>query len=265
MQACRPPSHDAHTHRADLTAAEEALLSHHRRDRLLSRVRQQLLCLVRDTQRHDEDAMDRLERAFRSHMSFMAAHPGIHRVMLSWALQEDDGRLRRRVRKLAGLDATALEQVADSITLTPGARTLVRTLQRLGYQCGIVSGGFDVVTDRLRAELGFDFAVANRLQVRHGRLSGEVIEPVIGRAAKAEALREFARTAGVPLEQTVAIGDGANDLDMLEAAGLGIAFNAKPVVQQAADTSVNVPYLDTILFLLGISRSEVDAISNPTD
>ncbi|HEX5019004.1 MAG TPA: phosphoserine phosphatase SerB, partial [Actinomycetes bacterium] len=173
--------------------------------------------------------------------------------------------LRRRVRKLAGLDASALEQVAETITLTPGARTLVRTLRRLGYQCGIVSGGFDAVTDRLRDELGFDFAVANRLEVRDGRLTGEVIEPVIGRAAKAEALREFARTAGVPLEQTVAIGDGANDLDMLEAAGLGIAFNAKPVVQEAADTSVNVPYLDTILFLLGISRSEVDAISNPTD
>ena len=91
-----------------------------------------------------------------------------------------------------------------------------------------------------------------------GRLTGEVVEPVVDRAAKAQALRYFARTAGVPLAQTVAIGDGANDLDMLQTAGLGVAFNAKPLVQEAADTAVNVPYLDTILFLLGISREEVE-------
>ncbi len=166
--------------------------------------------------------------------------------------------LRRRVHLLAGLDVAALDVVADAVVLTPGARTLIRTLRRLGYQCGIVSGGFDFLTDRLTSELGLDFAMANRLLVRDGRLTGEVIEPVVDRAAKAQALRDFARTAGVPLAQTVAIGDGANDLDMLQTAGLGVAFNAKPVVQEAADTAVNVPYLDTILFLLGISREEVE-------
>jgi phosphoserine phosphatase len=169
--------------------------------------------------------------------------------------------LRRRVRLLTGLSASALEQVADDIVLAPGARTLIRTLRRLGYRCGIVSGGFDVVTDRLTAELGFDFSLANTLEVVDGRLTGEVLEPVVDRAAKAEALRHFAAEAGVPLAQTVAIGDGANDLDMLETAGLGVAFNAKPLVREAADTAVNVPYLDTILFLLGISRDEVDAIT----
>ncbi len=166
--------------------------------------------------------------------------------------------LRRRVRLLEGLDAAALHDVAASIVLTPGARTLIRTLRRLGYQCGVVSGGFDVVTDHLARELGLDYSLANHLEVRDGVLTGEVTEPVVDRAAKAQALRDFARQSGVPLAQTVAIGDGANDLDMLQTAGLGIAFNAKPLVQAAADTSVNVPYLDTILFLLGISRAEVE-------
>jgi phosphoserine phosphatase len=166
--------------------------------------------------------------------------------------------LRRRVRLLEGLDAAALHDVATSIVLTPGARTLIRTLRRLGYRCGVVSGGFDVVTDHLAQELGLDYSLANHLEVRDGVLTGAVTEPVVDRAAKAQALRDFARASGVPLAQTVAIGDGANDLDMLQTAGLGIAFNAKPLVQAAADTSVNVPYLDTILFLLGISRAEVE-------
>jgi phosphoserine phosphatase len=169
--------------------------------------------------------------------------------------------LRRRVRLLAGLDASALDQVANDIVLAPGARTLVRTLRRLGYRCGIVSGGFDVVTERLATELGFDFALANTLEVVDGKLTGEVLDPVVDRAAKAAALRRFAVEADVPLAQTVAIGDGANDLDMLETAGLGVAFNAKPLVREVADAAVNVPYLDTILFLLGISRDEIDAMT----
>lgn len=166
--------------------------------------------------------------------------------------------LTRRVRLLEGLDAAALHDVALAVVLSPGARTLIRTLRRLGYQCGVVSGGFDVVTDHLAQELDLDYALANHLEVRDGKLTGAVVPPVVDRAAKAQALRDFARASGVPLAQTVAIGDGANDLDMLQTAGLGIAFNAKPLVQAAADTSVNVPYLDTILFLLGISRAEVE-------
>jgi phosphoserine phosphatase len=173
--------------------------------------------------------------------------------------------LRRRVRLLAGLDAAALDQVARDVVLTPGARTLIRTLQRLGYRCGIVSGGFDVVTDHLASELDLDFALANRLEIVDGRLTGEVLDPVVDRGAKARALREFASRSDVPLGQTVAIGDGANDLDMLETAGLGIAFNAKPVVQRSADTAVNVPYLDTILFLLGINRRDIEDADGPSE
>ncbi len=167
--------------------------------------------------------------------------------------------LHARVALLAGLDASALDRVYDDLVLAPGARTLVRTLKRLGYRFAIVSGGFSQVTDRLAAELGIDFAAANELEVVDGRLTGRITGPVVDRAGKAEALRRFAAEAGVAEGATVAIGDGANDLDMLSAAGLGIAFNAKPVVQKAADTAVNVPYLDAIMYLLGISREEVEA------
>ncbi|MFC4908971.1 phosphoserine phosphatase SerB [Actinomadura gamaensis] len=170
-----------------------------------------------------------------------------------------EGSLRERVALLAGLDAAALEVVRDRIELAAGARTMVRTLKRLDYKFAIVSGGFTQVTDALVTDLGIDYSAANTLEVEGGRLTGRVVGPVIDRAGKAAALARFAREAGIPISQTVAIGDGANDLDMLQAAGLGIAYNAKPVVRQAADTAVNVPYLDTILFLLGISREEVEA------
>lgn len=167
--------------------------------------------------------------------------------------------LRARVRLLAGLDAGALDEVRSAVTLTAGARTLVRTLRRLGFQFAIVSGGFTQITDKLVADLGIDYAAANTLEVRDGRLTGDLVGPVLDRAGKAAALAGFAEQAGVPLSQTVAVGDGANDLDMIAAAGLGIAFNAKPVVQDAADTALNVPYLDTVLYLLGISREEIEA------
>jgi len=167
--------------------------------------------------------------------------------------------LRDRVALLAGLEAAALDRVYDALELTPGARTMVRTLKRLGYRFAIVSGGFSAVTDRIAADLGIDFAASNELEVVEGRLTGRVLGPVLDRAGKAAALRRFAAEARVSPGATVAIGDGANDLDMLSAAGLGIAFNAKPVVQQAADTALNVPYLDAIMYLLGISREEVEA------
>jgi phosphoserine phosphatase len=172
--------------------------------------------------------------------------------------------LRERVALLEGLDASALDKVYDAIVLSPGARTLVRTLKRLGYRFAIVSGGFTQVTDRIAADLGIDFAAANELEVVDGKLTGRIVGPVVDRAGKADALRRFAAAVGVSQAATVAIGDGANDLDMLAAAGLGIAFNAKPVVQKAADTAVNVPYLDAILYLLGISREEVEAADAET-
>jgi phosphoserine phosphatase len=167
--------------------------------------------------------------------------------------------LRERVAALAGLPDSVLDDVYGAIELAPGARTLVRTLKRLGFRFAIVSGGFSHITDRLAADLGIDYAAANTLEIAGGRLTGKVLGEILDRPGKAVALRRFADAAGVPLSQTVAIGDGANDLDMLAAAGLGVAFNAKPVVREAADTHLSVPYLDTILYLLGISREEVEA------
>ncbi|MCU1588330.1 MAG: phosphoserine phosphatase SerB [Frankiales bacterium] len=166
--------------------------------------------------------------------------------------------LRARVRLLEGLPVAAVDRVRAAVVLTPGARTLVRTLKRLGWSVGIVSGGFTAVTDDLQAELGLDHAIANVLEVEGGRLTGRVVGEVVDRAAKAAALRRFAEEEGLLVEQTVAIGDGANDLDMLEAAGLGIAFNAKAVVRDAADTALSVPFLDAVLFLLGVSREEIE-------
>jgi phosphoserine phosphatase len=167
--------------------------------------------------------------------------------------------LHRRVALLAGLDAAVLDEVATEARLAPGARTLVRTLKRLGYRCGVVSGGFTQITDWLTVELGLDFAEANTLEIADGKLTGRLIGQVVDRPGKELALRRFAAAAGVPLSQTVAVGDGANDLDMISAAGLGVAFNAKPAVRSAADTSVSVPHLDAILYLLGISRDDVEA------
>ncbi len=167
--------------------------------------------------------------------------------------------LHRRVATLAGLSAEVLDDVADQIELTPGARTTIRTLRRLGYHCGVVSGGFRQVIEPLAHELMMDFVAANELEIVNGKLTGRVIGNVIDRPGKAKALRDFAQQAGVPMEQTVAVGDGANDIDMLAAAGLGVAFNAKPALREVADASLSHPYLDTVLFLLGVTRGEIEA------
>ena len=172
--------------------------------------------------------------------------------------------LTERVARLKGLEVDALDRARARMRLTPGARTFVRTLKRLGYTVGIVSGGFTHFTDGLAAELGVDHARANQLEVHDGRLTGRVVGEVVDRGAKARFLRSFAEAEGIPLSQTVAVGDGANDLDMLATAGLGVAFNAKPVVQEAADTTVNVPYLDAILFVLGVTRDEVERADTDT-
>ncbi|MGO4360251.1 phosphoserine phosphatase SerB [Terrabacter sp. RAF57] len=166
--------------------------------------------------------------------------------------------LRARVATLAGLPESVLDEVRESVQLTPGARTLVRTLKRLGFTVGLVSGGFIEIVGELADDLGIDHARANRLEIEDGRLTGRVVGEVVDRAGKARALREFAEQEGLPLSRTVAIGDGANDLDMLDVAGLGVAFNAKPIVQEQAQTAVNVPYLDSVLYLLGITREEIE-------
>ncbi len=167
--------------------------------------------------------------------------------------------LHKRVSTLAGLPAEVVDEVSEELQLTPGARTTIRTLRRLGFHCGVVSGGFRQVIEPLAHELMLDFVAANELEIVDGRLTGRVTGPVIDRAGKAKALRDFAEAAGVPMEQTVAVGDGANDIDMLTAAGLGVAFNAKPALREVADASLSHPYLDTVLFILGVTRAEIEA------
>jgi phosphoserine phosphatase len=166
--------------------------------------------------------------------------------------------LRQRVALLAGLPASVLDDVRAQLRLTPGARTLVRTLQRLGYVPAVVSGGFVEVLAPLLESLDVRYYEANRLEIVNGVLTGNLLGEIVDRAGKARALRHFASEVGVPLEQTVAVGDGANDIDMLSVAGLGIAFNAKDVVQEHADAALSVPYLDAVLYFLGISREEIE-------
>ena len=167
--------------------------------------------------------------------------------------------LEQRVATLAGLPATVIDDVADQLELMPGARTTLRTLRRLGFHCGVVSGGFRGIIEPLAEELMLDYVAANELEIVEGKLTGRVVGPIIDRAGKAAALRDFAQRAGVPMAQTVAVGDGANDIDMLAAAGLGVAFNAKPALREVADASLSHPYLDTVLFLLGVTRGEIEA------
>ncbi len=173
--------------------------------------------------------------------------------------------LRERVRLLAGLDEAAIDRAHSNLRYTPGTRTFVRTLQRLGYTVAIVSGGFTAFTERIAEDLRIHHAHANVLEIVDGKLTGELVGPIVDRERKATLLREIAEANQVPLSQTVAVGDGANDLDMLSEAGLGIAFNAKPIVSEAADTALSVPYLDAILFVLGIRREDVEAADRSDD
>ena len=169
-----------------------------------------------------------------------------------------EGSLRERVALLKGLPESVLEEVRSEISLTPGAKTLVSTLQKLGHTVAVVSGGFIDVIEPLLKSLDIAHYRANTLEISQGVLTGGLVGPIVDRAAKAQALRDFAAIEKVEIEQTVAIGDGANDLDMIALAGLGIAFNAKPAVRAAADSALSAPYLDSVLYLLGISREDVE-------
>lgn len=166
--------------------------------------------------------------------------------------------LHQRVALLEGLPESVLAEVRERIQLTPGARTLCRTLNRLGYRIALVSGGFSQVIAPIAQQLGVSELRANTLEIADGRLTGRVVGEIMDRPGKRKALEDLAVRFGIPRRRTIAIGDGANDIDMLEAAGLGIAFNAKPLARQAADTSVSVPFLDSTLFLMGITREEVE-------
>lgn len=166
--------------------------------------------------------------------------------------------LRARVALLKGLDQTAVTRVFEAMTLTKGARTFIRTLKRLGMVTAIVSAGFTRFANVLAADLGIDYSLSNTLVDVDGVLTGELEGEFVDGPRKAQFLRAIAEAEGIPLSQVVAVGDGANDLQMLATAGLGIAFNAKPVLREQADTAISVPYLDAILFVMGINRQHVE-------
>jgi len=171
------------------------------------------------------------------------------------------GSLRERVALLKGLEAEALQQVYHRIPFTPGAKTLIRILKRLGFRTAVISGGFKFFTDRLKDELGLDYAFANQLEIVDGQVTGGLVGPIVDGARKAELLEEIAGREGITLDQVIAIGDGANDLPMLGRAGLGIAFNAKARVREQAEYSINQQSLDSILYLLGLSEKELAEVS----
>jgi len=165
--------------------------------------------------------------------------------------------LEKRVSLLEGLDESALAEIATRLPMTPGAERLVKTLKSLGYRTAILSGGFKYFGDRLKERLGIDFVFANELEIKDGCLTGRVLGEVVDGQRKANLLRDLAGQEGIRLEQTIAVGDGANDLPMLDAAGLGIAFHAKPKVKASAGQVISNLGLDGILYLVGMSDREV--------
>lgn len=179
------------------------------------------------------------ERAMRGELDFQAS-------------------FRERMALIKGLPESALEQVAQSLRLTEGAETLIGQLRRLGYKTAILSGGFTYFAERLQQHLGIDYVFANTLLIENGVVTGEVLEPIVDGQRKADLLRELAQRERISLEQTIAVGDGANDLPMLSIAGLGVAFRAKPLVKQSAKQAISTLGLDGILYLLGFRDRDGD-------
>jgi phosphoserine phosphatase len=163
---------------------------------------------------------------------------------------------RERLALLKGLPEAVLDEVYAGLTLTEGAEHLIATLKKLGYKTAILSGGFSCIGERIQTRLGIDYLFANELEIRDGVVTGEVRGEIVDATRKAELLRQLAAREGISLEQTIAVGDGANDLLMLGVAGLGIAFRAKPIVRASAKQSISQLGLDSILYLMGISDQD---------
>ncbi len=163
---------------------------------------------------------------------------------------------KERLALLKGLDVSVLDEIGASLRLTEGAETLFSELKRLGYKTAILSGGFTYFAKQLQAKLGIDYVFANELEVVDGKVTGVAVEPIVNAQRKADLLRELAHKEGLSLEQTIAVGDGANDLPMLAIAGLGVAFRAKPLVKQSAKQAISTLGLDGVLYLLGFRDRE---------
>ena len=184
-----------------------------------------------------EQVSEITERAMRGELDFSAS-------------------FKERLALLKGLDVSVLDEIGASLRLTEGDKTLFAELKRLGYKTAILSGGFTYFAKQLQAKLGIDYVFANELAVEDGKVTGVAVEPIVDAKRKADLLRELAHKEGLSLEQTIAVGDGANDLPMLAIAGLGVAFRAKPLVKQSAKQAISTLGLDGVLYLLGFRDRE---------
>ncbi|WP_434678336.1 phosphoserine phosphatase SerB [Pseudomonas sp. R1-18] len=184
-----------------------------------------------------EQVSEITERAMRGELDFRAS-------------------FKERLALLKGLDVSVLDEIGASLRLTEGAETLFAELKRLGYKTAILSGGFTYFAKQLQARLGIDYVFANELEVENGKVTGVAVEPIVDAQRKADLLQELARKEGLSLEQSIAVGDGANDLPMLAIAGLGVAFRAKPLVKQSAKQAISTLGLDGVLYLLGFRDRE---------
>lgn len=181
-----------------------------------------------------------------------------HQAMLGE--MDYDQSLRLRCLKLKGLKLSQVDSVFNRLTLTNGASDLIKVLKTLGFKTALISGGFSLIADRLKTQLGIDYAYANQLEIIDQTLTGNVIPPIVNAQRKADLLDLIAQQERLSLDQVIAIGDGANDLLMLEKAGLGIAFNAKPLVREKADLALSQKNLRSILYLLGLSGRDLSEV-----
>lgn len=250
-----PSEHAAELRRELLTATEELSIDVAvQRERLLRRTKR-LVVMDMDSTLIQIEVIDELARK----------HGVVDRVAAiterAMAGELDfEASLRERVALLEGMPEELVLSLSRELPVTDGARDLLRVLRVLGYKTAVISGGFTFAAYTLRDELGLDYAYANELEVKDGKLTGKVIDPIVTPQRKADLLDAIAQREGIDLEQTIAIGDGFNDRTMLERAGLGIAYHAKPKLKETADTSVSSGGLDRILYLLGLHRRDVEEI-----
>ncbi|MCC7071465.1 MAG: phosphoserine phosphatase SerB [Deltaproteobacteria bacterium] len=218
----------------------------------LSRRAKRLVVMDMDSTLIRIEVIDELARAYGVYDEVAAITKAAMRGNLPY-----EESLQQRVKLLAGMPLEQVARIATDAPITEGAEELLRVLRGLGLKTAVISGGFSIAAEALRLRLGLDYAYSNQLEVKQGKLTGRVLDPIVGPQRKADLLDAIAQREGIALEQTIAVGDGANDLLMLEKAGLGIAFHAKPKLREAADTSLTRGGLDRILYLLGLRARDV--------